>query len=152
MKTQYIKKNDTGTFYYLDKKMTEYHREDGPAYEDANGTKFWYLNGRLHREDGPAIERADGTKEWYLNGRLHREDGPAYEGADGTKTWYLNGKPHREDGPAIECTDGTKAWYLNGKEVSKAEHTRRTRKVPTINVNGKDFTVEELNALIASVK
>jgi len=33
----------------------------------ANGTKFWYLNGKLHREDGPATEYADGTKHWYLN-------------------------------------------------------------------------------------
>ena len=35
----------------------------------ADGTKEWYLNGKLHREDGPAIERADGTKEWWLNGK-----------------------------------------------------------------------------------
>ena len=32
------------------------HREDGPAIEGANGSKYWYLNGKLHREDGPAIE------------------------------------------------------------------------------------------------
>jgi hypothetical protein len=36
--------------------------------EDADGTKFWYLNGKYHRTDGPAIEDADGTKKWYLNG------------------------------------------------------------------------------------
>jgi hypothetical protein len=35
---------------------------------DNNGTKRWYLNGKLHREDGPAIEYADGNKGWYLNG------------------------------------------------------------------------------------
>ena len=28
----------------------------------------WYLDGKLHREDGPAIENIDGTKEWYING------------------------------------------------------------------------------------
>ena len=33
-----------------------------------DGTKSWYLNGKLHREDGPAIECADGNKFWYLNG------------------------------------------------------------------------------------
>ena len=44
----------------------------------------------------------DGSKEWYLNGRLHREDGPANEWPDGSKHWYLNGKRHREDGPAVE--------------------------------------------------
>ena len=35
---------------------------------DGYGTKSWYLNDKLHREDGPAIEWADGTKYWYLNG------------------------------------------------------------------------------------
>jgi hypothetical protein len=32
-----------------------------------NGTKMWWLHGKLHREDGPAIELADGDKEWWLN-------------------------------------------------------------------------------------
>ena len=152
MKTQYILKNDNVTVYYSDKEMKKVHREDGPAIEYSDGSKDWYLNGKLHREDGPAEEYSDGTKFWYLNGKLHREDGPAEEYLDGTKFWYLNGELHREDGPAEEYSDGTKYWYLNGKEVSKAVHARRTRKVPTNNVNGKDFTVEELNALIASVK
>ena len=35
---------------------------------DAKGTKEWRLNGEFHREDGPAVERADGNKLWYLNG------------------------------------------------------------------------------------
>jgi hypothetical protein len=59
---------------------------------DDYGTKCWYnQQDRLHREDGPAIEGANGTKFWYLNGKCHREDGPAYEGADGFKWWFLNG-------------------------------------------------------------
>jgi hypothetical protein len=40
-------------------------------YED--GTKVWYLNGKLHREDGPAVESTDGSKAWYLHGERHRE-------------------------------------------------------------------------------
>jgi len=152
MKTQYIKKNDEGTFYCdSDKKMTKQHREDGPAIEEADGSKSWYLNGKLHREDGPAIEQADGTKEWYLNGQRHREDGPAYEYADGSKFWYLNGQRHREDGPAIEYADGSKFWYLNGEELSKSEWEKRIMK-KTININGKAFTIEELNALIDFAK
>ncbi len=67
MTTQYIIKNDDGIFYYKDKEMTIFHREDGPAAEWANSFKAWYLNGQLHREDGPAVEYADGTKSWYLN-------------------------------------------------------------------------------------
>jgi hypothetical protein len=35
-----------------------------------DGSKVWWLNGKLHRTDGPAIERADGRKEWWLNGDL----------------------------------------------------------------------------------
>ena len=105
MKTQYILKNEDGTFYYSDKKMTKQHREDGPAGEYSDGTKSWYLNGQLHREDGPAVEWASGTKY----------------------------------------------WYLNGQPLSKEEWEKRVTK-KTININGKAFTIEELNALIASVK
>ena len=36
---------------------------------NADGTKCWYLHGKLHREDGPAIEVADGTKYWYFDGK-----------------------------------------------------------------------------------
>ena len=76
----------------------------------------------------------DGTKEWWLNGKLHREDGPAYESYDGTKEWWLNGKLHREDGPAIEYSSGTKVWYLNGSEVTKEQHAKRTSKVHSLTV------------------
>ena len=109
------------------------------VYED--GSKCWYLNGKLHREDGPAIEYADGSKCWYLNDQLHREDGPAIEYADGVKYWYLNGKLHREDGPAIEYADGVKSWYLNGEPLTEQEHQKRMNPV-------KEMTVAELSALL----
>jgi hypothetical protein len=35
---------------------------------------------------------SDGTKRWFLNGKLNREDGPAIEWPDGKKYWYLNDK------------------------------------------------------------
>jgi hypothetical protein len=38
--------------------------------EDADGNKFWYLNGERHRVDGPAIEYFNGKKEWYYRGEL----------------------------------------------------------------------------------
>jgi hypothetical protein len=41
--------------------------------EHPNGSKLWYLNGKLHREDGPAVEWADGRKEWWLNGKQYSE-------------------------------------------------------------------------------
>lgn len=35
---------------------------------DRFGTKKWYVNGELHREDGPAYEDTNADKEWWLNG------------------------------------------------------------------------------------
>lgn len=61
---------------------------------EENGHKYWRLDhpfGVYHREDGPAIELSDGTKYWYINGELHRENGPAIERADGYTTWHLDG-------------------------------------------------------------
>jgi hypothetical protein len=66
--------------------------DDEPTLEISKyGTKRWRLpNGKKHRVDGPAVEDVDGDKHWYLNGRRHRIDGPAVEFADGRKLWYLN--------------------------------------------------------------
>ena len=67
-------------------------------------------------------------------------------------TFYYKDKEmlicHREDGPAVEFADGYTSWYINGKEVTEAEHKRLTTKEPTILIEGKAFTVEELKALI----
>jgi len=53
-----------------------------------NGDKIWVLNKNYHREDGPAVEDANGDKFWFFHGKLHRLDGPASEFADGTKEWF----------------------------------------------------------------
>jgi hypothetical protein len=89
---------------------------------------------------------SNGSKFWYLNGKLHREDGPAIECSDGTKFWYLNGKFHREDGPAVEWSNGYKAWYLGGKELTEQEHKAATSK-PTcegkiVEVDGKKYELK----------
>jgi hypothetical protein len=70
---QYIVIDNGNKYYFKDKKMTKLHREDGPAAERANGSKFWYCNGEHHREDGPAIELSNGYKEWYINGKQYSE-------------------------------------------------------------------------------
>jgi len=96
------------------------HREDGPAIEHTEGSKFHYFNGNLHREgDLPAVEYSNGTKEWRIHGKLHREDGPAFEGLNGNghKEWWIEGKLHREDGPAIEKPNGFKEWWIAGEKV-----------------------------------
>ena len=41
------------------------------VYND--GSKSWYLNGKLHREDGPAVEWPDGSKYWWLNNTKYTE-------------------------------------------------------------------------------
>lgn len=66
--------------------------------EYPNGSKYWFLNGKIHRNnDLPAIENANGSKYWHLNGRLHKETGPAIEFVNGNKYWYLNGINYSEE-------------------------------------------------------
>ena len=96
---------------------------------DSYGTICYYNDlNQLHREDGPACEWANGTKWWYLNGHRHREDGPAIESADGTKYWFLNGQRHREDGPAIEFVNGKKEYWLLGIQYkTKKDYLQRLK-------------------------
>ena len=85
--------------------------------------------GLHHRENGPAIITYDGTKMWYINGKLHREDGPAYENYNSYNAWWINGERHREDGPAIELSNGTERWYINGIELSPKEIEEQKQKI-----------------------
>ena len=125
MEAQYIKISEFGNkYYYKDRAMTILHRKDGPAFERWNGSKEWWINGKLHREDGPAIEVSNGSKYWYLDGKLHRLDGPAVEYANGDKEWWLDGKKLTEaefikqTSPEIVLTLDEIAAKL-GIEVSK---------------------------------
>ena len=52
-------------------KEGELHREDGPAIEHSNGTRFWFKNGLKHREDGPTFIWESGEHEYYLNGQYY---------------------------------------------------------------------------------
>ena len=64
---------------------------------DKDGNKHWYKEGEYHRDDGPAVENANGAKSWYKEGELHRDDGPAIEWANGDKEWYKEGKELTEE-------------------------------------------------------
>ena len=99
-----------------------------PTLIDADGNKFWEVNGEYHREDGPAIEYADGSKVWYRNGEFHREDGPAAVWADGSKCWYQNDVLHRNDGPAVEWASGGLEWWIMGGSLSREEFSERRKK------------------------
>lgn len=131
MKAQYIKIDEDGTkFYYSDKEMKALNREDGPACEYLDGTKCWFLNGKYHRQDGPAIEYSNGTNIWLLDGIRHRENGPAVEYSNGYKEWWIKGLKYTEE------------------EYNKCFNPPQKQ---TININGMEFTVEQLNALIKTV-
>jgi len=96
------------------------------VHVEDNGTIRWQnKKGKLHREDGPALEYANGSKFWHVNGKLHRLDKPAIECVNGDKYWYQKGIRHRLDGPAIEWSDGCKRWYINGKEFTEEEFDKQ---------------------------
>jgi len=104
-----------------------------------DGSKFWFLDGKLHREDGPAVDGV--VKQWWKHGKLHREDGPAVFAPNGARFWCRNGMYHREDGPAVEWADGNFIWYLNGVSMTEEEHREAIN--PT-----KELTVSEIEALL----
>jgi hypothetical protein len=155
--------NDGGEFYKT---------KDGYRVEYPNGNCGWYLNnGLLHRIDGPAWEYANGRKYWIVNGKQMTEkqfnkwraknnpikesraenlkhlasmevpyrvdedgteyyktkDGYRHEDINGFKAWYnAKGKLHRLDGPAIEYVNGSKSWWVNGEQMmSEGQFNRR---------------------------
>ena len=101
-------------------KGTFYFNEPG-NWIDERGMPIWK---KLHRDDGPACEWTDGSKWWWVNGKRHRTDGPACEWTDGSKQWWVNGKRHRTDGPAVEYDDGSKQWWVNGEQLTEKEFNR----------------------------
>ncbi len=114
---------------------------------DDYGTERWYNEqNQFHREGGPAVECANGTKSWFLNGKLHREGGPAIECANGDKWWYHNDQFHREDGPAVEYANGDKRWLLNGNELTEAEFNARTKSCngKVVEIDGKKYKLQEI--------
>jgi hypothetical protein len=76
----YKKEFDNNWFHDYDKDRIHYycghlvHREDRPAIEWNDGTKFWFLNGERHREDGPACEFPSGNRDWWLNNIEYTEE------------------------------------------------------------------------------
>lgn len=71
---------------------------------------------------------------------------------DGDKFYYSDKEMkiyHRENGPACEWADGDKRWYLNGIKYSEEKFNEKMKPSKKININGKEFTIEELNSLIA---
>ena len=89
----------SGDYHSIEYQNDEHnwHRTDGPAYEEHN-YRAWWVDGKRHREGGlPAIEWGNGSKSWFENDKRHRLDGPAISYADGHKEWWVNGIPYSKE-------------------------------------------------------
>jgi hypothetical protein len=42
------------------------------SFIDYDGTILWYIDGKCHRLDGPAIENANGYKAWYIDNKNYK--------------------------------------------------------------------------------
>lgn len=63
--------------HYKDRKI---HRVDGPAWycphpfnSSKNIFESWWLNDEFHRADGPAITNSDGSVEFWIHGTQYSE-------------------------------------------------------------------------------
>ena len=107
----------------------------GDKYYYKDGTsesKYLGSSKDLHRTDGPAIEHTDGSKSWYVDGRLHRTDGPAVILSNGYRAFWLHGVRHRINGPAIEYVSGSREWYIDGEQYSEQEFETLLKEVKSL--------------------
>jgi hypothetical protein len=110
------------------KEMTETEKGQGPMAVMRNGANCWLFQGEdklfvLHRDKGPAFVDALGTKRWFRYGKCFRagsdgtsDDFPTVELASGDKMWLdSDGRRHREHGlPAVVSAEGNKGWWTHG--------------------------------------
>lgn len=69
MQKYYVQVTSNGTTYWhSDPGCKIFHRENGPAFESASGTKAYYQNDKLHRLDGPAVIFSNGDEEYWVDG------------------------------------------------------------------------------------
>lgn len=54
------------------KNVWEVHPFFTGCFENPEGTRRWLKKGSLHRSDGPAVESADGSKEWFIRGKIEK--------------------------------------------------------------------------------
>ena len=72
--------------------VVAYGRERGREEFTREEWQKSYESHLAHREDGPAYEYANGDREWYQDGKLHRLDGPAYRIKSTEPSWYIDGE------------------------------------------------------------
>ena len=100
-------------------KKGKYHREDGPAVIDKDGTKKWYLNGIRHNLNGPAVIYNDGFKEYWIDGEEFTKE--QFEEIINVDPEEKSEIDYDMDGLPIEKPDGTKKWYFDGTELTEEE-------------------------------
>jgi len=103
----------------------KFSKKEEPFYDvkmDSEGNVLYFnQKGKLHRLNGPAVEDSDGYKAYFVNGKRHRLDGPAIEHISGYKAYYVNNKLHRLDGPAKIWPNGDVEYWVNDIQLTKEE-------------------------------
>lgn len=135
--------NDDANIFNL---YLETSAEEPQMHLSADGSKEWYLNGKLHRDGAPAIIHSNGEMLWFQHGKLHREGGPAVKRTD-FKAWYLHDMLHREDGPAVEFKNGAKKWYLKSKNYSTPEKWAAA----VLSMHNKPSGIADINTYLKQV-
>ena len=101
----------------------------------------WKKDGWWHRTDGPAVIEADGTERWFINGKRHRSGGPAVEKPNGAKVWFRHGLVHREDGPAVTYDNGKEEfWAYDKKYTNLNEWAKRVG----FDMDSSEFTLMKM--------
>ena len=96
------------------------------------GHVLLHPKGRLHSTgDQPAVVYADGTQWWYCEGKIHRDGAPAVVWANGVEEWWQNGFRTKVVYPnrapiAPELRGVTQNWHA-GRLVSEAVPPRVAR-------------------------
>lgn len=57
------------TLFFFDEDFNQLTRENGGPSQIQHNAIFWKKGWNYHRVDGPAIENDDGRKEWYINNK-----------------------------------------------------------------------------------
>lgn len=66
---------NTIKYYSIVDEEVVLHNEVGPAYIGPDGTKVWWICGKMHREDGPAIVGGGNANSYYyLNGECMKKE------------------------------------------------------------------------------
>ena len=67
-------KYNSGNIYYCKKDTSIWHNPYGPATIYADGSKSYFINGKIHRLDGPAIILINNQELYYINGKHLSKD------------------------------------------------------------------------------